>query len=78
MLCVRPPWYLRSSIVHRGEAQVPVRGEVVLACCYVLHHQTGQLGTAWPFLVQWGRRIKYTSVGAGKEERTTEHVHHVD
>lgn len=25
-----------------------------------------------------GKKNKYTSVGAGKEEKTTEHFHHVD
>lgn len=27
----------------------PMHGEVFLACCYILHQQTGQLGTVWPF-----------------------------
>lgn len=66
-----------AALPSRNEAQLPVQGEMFLACCCILHQQTGQLGTAWPFLVQWGRRIN-THLGAGKEEKTTERFHHAD
>lgn len=53
----------------RSGAQVPEQAEMALACCNLLHQQTGQEGTAWPFLVQWGRRINIYLVGQGRERK---------
>lgn len=71
-------WYLRSSIAQQERSTGSSAGRYVFGMLLCLASADWSVRYSVALSGPVGKKNKYTSVGAGKEEKTTEHFHHVD